>query len=112
MDVRFPVKTRVRTQITKRLFHGGCVLCHERNAATLVAHRVLPGERGGRYDWANVATLCQNCHARLHSGQIRMEGPFQTSDGVRAWRVTDASGTRFVDDAPLEPEVGNETNRV
>lgn len=29
-------------------------------------HRVIPGEKGGRYEIGNVIPLCPNCHREIH----------------------------------------------
>lgn len=61
---------RSRRQACRRLFDKSCFFCGEADAATLDCHRIVPGEQGGSYAFANTMTLCSNCHRRVHAGDI------------------------------------------
>lgn len=65
MSVRKP-----RLQTCRRSYDGRCFFCGEPNPDLLDCHRIVPGEQGGRYEWANTLTVCSNCHRRIHSGDI------------------------------------------
>ncbi len=71
----------------QKLVDGRCLLCGETAPALLDAHRIVPGERGGRYTRGNVVTLCANCHRRTHSGEVVLDRIYFSTRGyvLRCW---------------------------
>ena len=66
----------------KKKYDGECFFCQEKDYALLDAHRILPGEHGGTYDWMNTLTVCSNCHRRIHAGEIKIDRKYQSTGGL------------------------------
>lgn len=66
-----------------------CFFCEEDNYELLDAHRILPGEEGGKYHNWNILVTCANCHRRIHSGEIVVDRKYLGTQGsliVHYWR--------------------------
>lgn len=53
-------------QRTRRVFLDEHPECWQCGQPSTVAHHVVPKERGGSDEPANLAALCRGCHERLH----------------------------------------------
>lgn len=70
-----------KKQIFKRS-HKQCLICEESNYDILDVHRILPGSQGGKYSEWNMVCLCSNCHRKVHSGEIEIQGKYMSTKGV------------------------------
>lgn len=61
-----------------------------------------PGPQGGTYKWRSIITVCHNCHARIHDGQMVIHGRYLCTDGRWCIHFTDEYGEHWM---PEEPEV-------
>lgn len=83
----------------KKRFIGACFFCGLGDYDLLHAHRIKPGEEGGKYHWANILPCCPTCHTKIHAGRITVHGRHQhilghwiihwTEDGVERWERED-----------------------
>lgn len=80
-------KRYIRKQI-KKLVEKHCFFCKEDNYALLDAHRILPGEKNGKYHELNMLCVCSNCHRRIHSGEIIVDRKYMSTKGIviHYWR--------------------------
>ena len=69
-----------KKQIFKRV-DKECYFCGPTDYALLDAHRIKPGEEGGKYTRKNVLTICTLCHRKIHSGIIKILGRYNTTAG-------------------------------
>jgi 5-methylcytosine-specific restriction endonuclease McrA len=51
-----------------------CRICGEKEYSLLDAHRIVPGEEGGKYEESNCVCLCVSCHRKVHSDLIKILG--------------------------------------
>lgn len=58
-----------------------CKFCGETEYCTLDVHRILPGEKGGRYEDLNTVTSCSNCHRKIHEGKIKVDRMYYSTKG-------------------------------
>jgi len=65
----------------KKLLHKKCFFCEESNYNLLDAHRVTPGSENGKYTNENMLTVCCKCHRLIHSGEITIEGKYNSTVG-------------------------------
>ena len=77
-------KRYTRQQIAK-LMYKKCYFCDENDYDLLDAHRILPGEDGGKYHDRNILVLCANCHRKTHSGKLKIKGRYFSTAG--RWMV-------------------------
>jgi hypothetical protein len=70
-------KKQIRKKYIKK-----CFFCEEDNYNLLDAHRIIPGEQGGKYHNLNILVTCANCHRRCHSGEIKVDRKYQSSAGI------------------------------
>jgi hypothetical protein len=61
-----------KQQVAKRLAKC-CFFCKEPGYAALAAHRLLPGEKGGKYHLLNILPVCANCHCKIHNNEISID---------------------------------------
>jgi hypothetical protein len=97
-------RKRIRVQEARKRFDGRCFFCGESDYNLLHAHRILPGESGGKYHWLNILTTCPTCHAKIHAGRIVIHGRYSstlgvhfihwTEDGKEHWEREDARQSR------------------
>lgn len=69
-------KKRGERKINKKGYkhlHKFCFFCGEDDYDALHCHRILPGEKGGTYHAHNTLTVCASCHAKIHSGRIKID---------------------------------------
>jgi len=50
---------------------------------TLDKHHIQSVSEGGTNDNSNIADICPNCHRKVHSGLLVIEGWFLTTDGMK-----------------------------
>jgi len=79
-------KKRYSRQQIKKLFEKRCFFCHEDNYDLLDAHRIIPGEQGGKYNDYNILVLCSNCHRKTHAGTLKILGK-HTSTHARGYSI-------------------------
>jgi 5-methylcytosine-specific restriction endonuclease McrA len=72
-----------------------CCICGVEGYSTLDVHRILPGEKGGKYHEDNVTVLCSNCHRRVHSGEIVIDRWYHSTAG-RLLRIIINGEEKFV----------------
>lgn len=65
----------------RKLIDKECFFCGEKEYKLLDCHRIVEGEHGGTYDWLNTLTACCNCHRKIHSGIIEIQGRFYSTKG-------------------------------
>lgn len=73
-------KRYTRQQICK-LVEKKCYFCGEEDYALLDAHRIIPGEDGGKYHDLNIAVTCANCHRKIHGGRIVVDRRYYSTAG-------------------------------
>lgn len=73
-------------KVAKKHFDGKCFFCPEDDYACLHCHRILPGEEGGIYSDFNTLTVCSNCHAKIHDGQIIIDRKYMSTN-PRGWTL-------------------------
>ncbi len=83
------VRKRYSRQQIAKLSRKKCYFCEEENYDLLDAHRIIPGEQGGKYNDHNILVLCSNCHRKTHSGSLQILGKFMST---RGWVI------RYVED--------------
>ncbi len=74
-------KKRYTRQQIRKLVEKKCYFCGEEDYALLDAHRIIPGEAGGKYHDMNIAVTCANCHRKIHAGRIVVDRRYFRSDG-------------------------------
>ena len=75
------MRTTTPRKVRQKLYDGRCVICGDDDPAVLDAHRIVPGEKGGRYTRGNIVTLCANCHRRTHAGDIVLDRYYGSTRG-------------------------------
>lgn len=65
----------------KKLRERKCYFCPEDNYDLLDVHRIVPGEEGGKYTDHNTVVVCCKCHRLIHSGAIRVDRWYSSTDG-------------------------------
>jgi len=63
--------------ISKKLFKKRakkCKICEEKDYDLLHCHRIIPGEKGGKYENNNCVCLCVKCHTLVHRNRIIIIG--------------------------------------
>jgi hypothetical protein len=70
-----PTKKQIFKLVDKK-----CYFCPVNEV--LDAHRILPGEKGGKYTRQNTVTICPNCHRKCHTGIIKILGRHYTTAGT------------------------------
>jgi len=68
-----------------------CQICQYDKRAALQVHRITPGEKGGEYTENNSVVCCSNCHNRIHHGDLKIIGWFQSTAG-RVLCIIDGEG--------------------
>lgn len=74
-------KKRYSRQQIKKLYENKCYFCGEDNYDLLDAHRIIPGEHGGKYNDHNIIVLCANCHRKTHSDNLTILGKYFSTTG-------------------------------
>jgi hypothetical protein len=69
-----------KKQIKKKL-DKHCYFCKENDYSLLDSHRIVPGQKGGKYTDFNTLTVCANCHRKCHSGRIEILGRYPSTAG-------------------------------
>jgi len=63
--------------ISKKIFKlraKKCKICGEKDYDLLNCHRIIPGEKGGKYENTNCVCLCVKCHTLVHRNKITVIG--------------------------------------
>lgn len=76
-----PRKKKLIDKKTKKLIEKRCRFCGADDYCVLDVHRIVPGERGGRYESLNTAVACSNCHRKIHDGKIRVDRFYYSTKG-------------------------------
>ena len=58
-----------------------CKICGEKDYDLLECHRIIPGEKGGKYENSNCVCLCVRCHTIVHRNKITIIGWKNSSVG-------------------------------
>lgn len=74
-------KRKLINKSAKKKSDGNCKFCGEKEYCVLDAHRITPGEDGGRYENLNVVTCCANCHRKIHEGKIKVDRMYPSTKG-------------------------------
>lgn len=74
-------KKRYTRQQIKKLVEKKCYFCGEDNYDLLDAHRIIPGEEGGKYHDHNILVVCATHHRKIHSGCIVILGKHYSTLG-------------------------------
>lgn len=74
-------RKRYSRQQIKKAYEKQCYFCHEENYDLLDAHRIIPGDQGGKYNDHNILVLCANCHRKTHSGSLKILGKYFSTTG-------------------------------
>jgi 5-methylcytosine-specific restriction endonuclease McrA len=74
----------VRRQVLDR-DNDQCVVCGTNWRLEL--HHVVYRSQGGTHDESNLATLCQDCHRRIHAGRLSI-AYLETPTGAWHWFAT------------------------
>ena len=74
---------------------GKCRLCEEDRYSTLSVHRIKPGSEGGKYTKNNVVVCCENCHRRIHDGEIEIDRYYDSTAGTLL-RIIENGEEKFV----------------
>ena len=71
--------------INKKVYkksEGKCRICGEDDYNTLDVHRAMvPGKDGGKYRKSNSICACANCHRKIHAGEIKILGWYNSTKG-------------------------------
>ena len=65
----------------KKHSSGKCHFCEEKNYVVLDVHRIIPGEKGGKYTNDNTVVCCVKHHRLVHSGSIIIYGWVDSTKG-------------------------------
>lgn len=74
-------KKKLVNKVAKKRLEGKCTFCDIADYSLLEVHRIVFGENGGKYHPHNSLTVCRNCHARIHSGELRIDKKYQGITG-------------------------------
>lgn len=74
-------KRKTINKVHKKKMDKKCFFCGTEEYCTLDVHRIIPGEKGGRYEWQNTVTSCSNCHRKIHDGKIRIDRKYPSTSG-------------------------------
>ncbi len=72
-----------------------CRICGEERYKLLDVHRIVPGEKGGKYENPNCVCLCTTCHRSHHSGLINVKGWFDSSAGKLLLYIDEEGNEQF-----------------
>lgn len=74
----------IRRCVQKKINRSGTWECPICNTPSLLSEHHLEGRKVKQANKAsNKANICYNCHARVHNGDIIVEGWFMTSEGMK-----------------------------
>jgi len=63
-----------------------CEICRL-NMDSCDKHHIHSRTHGGSNDTFNKVSICPNCHRKVHTGEIILEGKFSTTGGIQlVWR--------------------------
>lgn len=71
---------------------GKCFFCGESDYNLLDCHRIVEGERGGKYTDFNTLVVCSNHHRKIHAGEIKILGKYNSTSGRRIVRYLNEYG--------------------
>jgi 5-methylcytosine-specific restriction endonuclease McrA len=99
-------KRKPRIQTCVKRLQARCAICPESRYTTLEAHRIIPGEQGGKYVVGNVIALCASCHSLVTAGEYKTLGIRSCSfwpTGVLHW--IDDKGEEHFSPIPMLGEI-------
>lgn len=76
-----PRKKRLIDKKTKKLIDKRCKFCGADDYCLLDVHRIVPGEKGGRYENLNTVSCCSNCNRKVHDGKIKVDRFYYSTKG-------------------------------
>lgn len=62
---------RQEERLRNLLSGNPCQVCGW-NKANCDLHRIIPGNKGGKYTEDNIIVLCPNCHRLVHRGLLKI----------------------------------------
>ena len=74
-------KRKLANKVVLKKVAKKCYFCDVNDYALLDVHRIIPGEKGGKYTAINSLVVCSNCHRRIHDGQIKIDRKYLTTAG-------------------------------
>lgn len=73
-----------------------CRICGNNDYCTLNVHRINPGKNNGKYTPENSVSLCANCHAKVHDGQIIIDRYYKSTLGYDMLRIIIDNKEKFI----------------
>jgi len=73
-----------------------CQICGEETYELLDTHRIIPGEKGGKYTNSNCVCLCTSCHRKHHSGLIDIKGWYSSTGGKLLLYIDEEGEEQFI----------------
>lgn len=74
-------KKRYSQQKLAKLYSKKCYFCDESQYELLDAHRIIPGEKGGKYTDNNILVVCATHHRMIHADIIKVDRKYPTMTG-------------------------------
>jgi hypothetical protein len=65
----------------KKLIDKKCKFCDCSTYELLDVHRIIEGNKGGKYTDHNTVTVCSLCHRKIHAGIIKVDRKFFSTAG-------------------------------
>ncbi len=62
-----------------------CKICGESDYNVLDVHRIIEGNKGGKYSVNNCVTICCKCHRLVHAGKIKIHSWRMSTKGMVLW---------------------------
>lgn len=72
---------KIINKINKKKLDKKCFFCKTDEYCILDVHRILPGEKGGKYQELNTITVCSNCHRKIHNDKIKIDRKYPSTHG-------------------------------
>jgi hypothetical protein len=76
--------------------HKECRICGENTYELLDTHRIIHGEKGGKYTNSNCVCICTSCHRKHHAGLIEIKGWFNSTKGKLLLYVDENGNEKFI----------------
>lgn len=96
---KYRTRTIKRTRASNRSGRSPCDICS--NLEILEQHHINGRDIPNPNHPSNLASICSNCHTKIHYGKIIIERWIQTSDGLKLyWHNKDEEGFTGEDSKP------------
>lgn len=76
-----PKRKKTINKVQKKHSEKTCKFCSSDEYCTLDVHRIIPGERGGKYEDLNTVVCCANCHRKIHDRKITIDRMYYSTKG-------------------------------